>query len=98
LRPCIDNSNKSGERVPGSDRKKGVKTLSWTIFRKPEYYEALEQILAEGQVRYACWIFAWQLMPNHWRWGSLSRWLEEPEGELSLHSAWSWESTGISLF
>ena len=37
-----------------------------TIFHKPEDYEALEQILAEGLTRYACRILAYQLMPNHW--------------------------------
>jgi putative transposase len=37
-----------------------------TIFHKPEDYEALEQILAEGLTRYACRILANQLMPNHW--------------------------------
>jgi putative transposase len=56
LRPCIDNSNKSGEKVPRSNRKKV----------KPENYEAFEQILAEGLTRYACRILAYQLMPNHW--------------------------------
>ena len=36
------------------------------IFHKPEDYEALEQILAEGLTRYACRILAYELMPNHW--------------------------------
>jgi putative transposase len=35
-----------------------------TIFHKPEDYEALEQILAEGLTRYACRILAYQLMAN----------------------------------
>jgi putative transposase len=76
-----------------------------TIFHKPEDYEALEQILAEGLTRYACRILAYQLMPNHWhfvlqptedggmrnflRSVYLSRWLEEPEREPRLLSAWS---------
>jgi putative transposase len=86
-----------------------------TVFHKPEDYEALEQILAEGLTRYACRILAYQLMPiqdddhfllvcryvernalraglvrraEDWRWGSLSRWLEEPEREPRLLSAW----------
>ena len=37
-----------------------------TIFHKPEDYEALEEILAEGLTRYACRILAYQFMPNHW--------------------------------
>ena len=37
-----------------------------TIVHKPEDYEALEQILAEGLTRYACRILAYQLMTNHW--------------------------------
>ena len=31
-----------------------------SIFHKPEDYEALEQILAEGLTRYACRILAYQ--------------------------------------
>ena len=37
-----------------------------TIFHRPEAYEALEEILAEGLTRYACRIPAYHLMPNHW--------------------------------
>ena len=37
-----------------------------TIFRKPEDYDASEQILAVGLQRYACRILAYQLKPNHW--------------------------------
>jgi putative transposase len=37
------------------------------IFDKEGDYEAFENILAEGLVRYPCRILSYQLMPNHWR-------------------------------
>ncbi|QEG41606.1 transposase [Roseimaritima ulvae] len=37
-----------------------------TIFEKPEDYDAVERILAEGLQRYPCQILSYQLMPNHW--------------------------------
>ena len=36
------------------------------IFHKEGDYEAFENILAEGLVRYPCRILSYQLMPNHW--------------------------------
>ena len=65
------------------------------FFHKPEDYDSFEQILAEGLLRYACRMAAYQLMSNHrhfvlqptedggmndfLRWGSLDCWREEPE-------------------
>jgi len=36
------------------------------IFLKEGDYEAFENILSEGLVRYPCRILSYQLMPNHW--------------------------------
>ena len=36
------------------------------IFHKEADYEAIENILAAGLVRYPCRILSYQLMPNHW--------------------------------
>ena len=36
------------------------------IFHKEGDYEAFENILAEGIVRYPCRILSYQLLPNHW--------------------------------
>ncbi len=37
-----------------------------TLFHKDGDYEAFENILAEGLLRYPCKILAYQLMPHHW--------------------------------
>jgi putative transposase len=37
-----------------------------SIFRKPDDFDAFEEILAEGLARYPCNLFAYQLMPDHW--------------------------------
>ena len=36
------------------------------IFHKDGDYEASENILADGLVRYPCRILSYQVMPNHW--------------------------------
>ena len=36
------------------------------IFRKPEDYEAMERVLAEGLEKHPVNLYAYQWMPNHW--------------------------------